>query len=591
MIAFLPNVGGVVGLADLYVDPAVGFSLGWAAWYNWSVTLPTEIAAAAILVQFWDRQQRISPAVWSGIFLVLATGINCFPSRVYGEFEFWLSTIKVLTIVFITVIVSLVIDLGAGKEGNWKQPFGVNYLGIQGGLGRFLGFWAVLMQASFSFFGSEVPGIAAGEVIDASRNVPRALQRVWIRITVFYVGSIFCAGLLVPASDPRLGLSDTEKDVRSSPFVIALDIAGIKGLPHIINAAVLLSAWSAAASDVYISSRFLFFLARCHHAPQFLASLIRYPYRRPQHVESEDELTDTESDDEESPPVINITHESLPDFHEDPYRTRKDNEVSFPLLGSPDALYDFWAATPESSSFSPTPQLSEMGKDEDGAVHVEVVEVSPNASGEFARESRESDDMEATGATHSFLGSATGNTAETAFNWLVAVASVASLQSWVGILFTYIRWHQGTSYAERKYRPDVNHDPHAQEVIAQIDKIREHRHWGQPYLAWYAFGSCMIVLFTNGWYVVLMLIFGWRIADIPGKEGSKVPDEVISTFLSSYIPIPFFILLTFGYKLIHRTKMVKLEEMTFERHHVPEPEKPPKTRSAREGVMKWLLMI
>ncbi|PIL34843.1 transporter [Ganoderma sinense ZZ0214-1] len=39
MIAFLPNVGGVVGLADLYVDPALGFSLGWAAWYNWSVTL------------------------------------------------------------------------------------------------------------------------------------------------------------------------------------------------------------------------------------------------------------------------------------------------------------------------------------------------------------------------------------------------------------------------------------------------------------------------------------------------------------------------------------------------------------------------
>ncbi len=53
-----PNVGGVVGLADLYVDPAFGFSLGWAAWvcsraicslggneadyqsqYNWSVTL------------------------------------------------------------------------------------------------------------------------------------------------------------------------------------------------------------------------------------------------------------------------------------------------------------------------------------------------------------------------------------------------------------------------------------------------------------------------------------------------------------------------------------------------------------------------
>ena len=48
-------------------------------------------------------------------------------------------------------------------------------------------------------------------------------------------------------------------------------------MAHFVNAAVLLSAWSAAASDVYISSRFLFFLARCRHAPQIFASLFRYP--------------------------------------------------------------------------------------------------------------------------------------------------------------------------------------------------------------------------------------------------------------------------------------------------------------------------
>ena len=42
---------------------------------------------------------------------------------------------------------------------NWKHPFHENYLGIGGAKGRFLGFWAVIMQAAFSFFGSEVPGI------------------------------------------------------------------------------------------------------------------------------------------------------------------------------------------------------------------------------------------------------------------------------------------------------------------------------------------------------------------------------------------------------------------------------------------------
>lgn len=44
------------------------------------------------------------------------------------------------------------------KFNSWEHPFS-SYLGIGQGLGRFLGFWAVLMQAAFSFFGSEVPGI------------------------------------------------------------------------------------------------------------------------------------------------------------------------------------------------------------------------------------------------------------------------------------------------------------------------------------------------------------------------------------------------------------------------------------------------
>ena len=42
-----------------------------------------------------------------------------------------------------------------------------------------------------------------------------------------------------------------------SPFVIAIKTAGIKGLPSVINAALLTSAWSASSSDLYTSSRAL----------------------------------------------------------------------------------------------------------------------------------------------------------------------------------------------------------------------------------------------------------------------------------------------------------------------------------------------
>jgi len=106
MIAFLPNVGGVVGLADLYVDPALGFSLGWAGWYNWSIALPVEITAAAFVVGFWYPSHHIPVYllyILTSIFLCLATAINMFPSHVYGEVEYWLSMFKTGTIIMISM--------------------------------------------------------------------------------------------------------------------------------------------------------------------------------------------------------------------------------------------------------------------------------------------------------------------------------------------------------------------------------------------------------------------------------------------------------------------------------------------------------
>jgi len=99
----------------------------------------------------------------------------------------------------------------------------------------------------------------------------------------------------------------------------------------------------------------------------------------------------------------------------------------------------------------------------------------------------------------------------------------------------------------------------------------------------------MIVLFTNGWTVFVHN--GWRIADIPGQDEDKVTSQAISMFLSSYVPLPLFLLLTLGYKLIYRTSMVQLEEMTFERNNIPEPEEEHKTKSKSEVVMRWLLLI
>lgn len=50
-------------------------------------------------------------------------------------------------------------------------------------------------------------------------------------------------------------------DAAASPFVIAINNAGIAALPSIVNAVILISAWSAGNSDVYAASRVLYALA------------------------------------------------------------------------------------------------------------------------------------------------------------------------------------------------------------------------------------------------------------------------------------------------------------------------------------------
>ncbi len=94
--------------------------------------------------------------------------------------------------------------------------------------------------------------------------MPKAIRRVFFRILFFYVISTFILGLLVSANDPQLGASD---DISSSPWVIAIENAGIKGLPSVINVVVLLAAFSAGNSDLYASSRTLYGLAMDGKAP------------------------------------------------------------------------------------------------------------------------------------------------------------------------------------------------------------------------------------------------------------------------------------------------------------------------------------
>ncbi|KAH7883763.1 amino acid permease [Phlebopus sp. FC_14] len=269
MVAYLPIPGGHIKLAERFVDPGLSFAMGWNYWYNWTIIVPAEISAAALIIDYWHP--NVNNAVWVMMCLIVAVTINMLGAGAYGEAEFVFASIKVLTITGL-IILGIVLDLGGGPNHDrigfryWKNPGPfVQYKDISGAKGRFLGWWAVMTQAAFSFIGTEIVAIAAGEAKNPRRNLPKAIRRVYIRILLFYIGGTFVIGLLVPSNNSSLQL---ESGTAASPFVIAIQTAGIKSLPSIINACLLSSAWSASSSDIYTSSRALYGLAASGNAPK-----------------------------------------------------------------------------------------------------------------------------------------------------------------------------------------------------------------------------------------------------------------------------------------------------------------------------------
>ncbi|MBW0498592.1 hypothetical protein O181_038307 [Austropuccinia psidii MF-1] len=276
MIAHLPIVGGHLALANRFFSSSLSFALGWSYWYLWSIVCPTELSASALLMTYWDL--KVALAVYIGIFLVFVGAVNLGGVRVYGEMEFWFSSLKVLA-VMIVLVLGIILDLG-GVTGDrigfryWKNPGPlVQYDGVPGALGRFCAVFSVLITAAFSYIGVELPAIAAAEAKNPKRNLPKAIKRVAGRVLGFYVAGTFIVSLLVPANEPRLSLK-TETGAKS-PFVIAMQNAGIKGLPSVLNASLVTFTLSAASSNIYISSRCLYGLSVAGKAPRFLTKTTR----------------------------------------------------------------------------------------------------------------------------------------------------------------------------------------------------------------------------------------------------------------------------------------------------------------------------
>ncbi|MFZ9034959.1 MAG: amino acid permease [Francisellaceae bacterium] len=269
MAAHTPTSGTFCEYSTKYVSPAFGFAMGWNYWFNWAITISAEIIAASLVMQYWFP--HVSSLIWSAFFFILIFGLNLFAVRVYGETEYWLSFIKVAFVIIFIVIGFLTIIGVTGIGGpvgfeNWHikdAPFN------QG----FVGFMAVFLIAGFSFQGTELVGVAAGEADNPRKSIPQAIKRTFWRLVIFYILAIGIISFLIPYTSNILVNPDSS--VAMSPFTIVFKNAGLQSAASIMNAVILIAILSACNASMYSATRILWHLGKTKQAPRLFARVNR----------------------------------------------------------------------------------------------------------------------------------------------------------------------------------------------------------------------------------------------------------------------------------------------------------------------------
>ncbi|MFE5029841.1 amino acid permease [Streptomyces sp. NPDC056656] len=261
MAAARPSSGSFSEYADQALGRWAGFTIGWLYWFFWVVVLAVEATAGASILHSWI------PAVpqwgWALIVMVVLTALNLVSVASYGEFEFWFAGIKVVAITGF-VVLGLLAVFGI-LPGSKNPGAGLAHLTDAGGFAPH-GWGAVLtgvLMVVFSFMGSEIVTLAAGESDDPRRAVTKATNSVIWRIGIFYLGSIFVVLTLLPWNDASI--------VERGSYVAALESIGIPYAGGIMDFIVLTAVLSCLNSGLYTASRMVFSLGRRGDAPRSFA--------------------------------------------------------------------------------------------------------------------------------------------------------------------------------------------------------------------------------------------------------------------------------------------------------------------------------
>lgn len=215
---------------------------------------------------------EVNPAVWVAAAMVICVFLNAVAVRWYGESEFIMSSTKVLLLFGLCLLTLITMSGGNPRRDaygfrNWDSydsgPMHI-YRSDNPSTGRFLGFWEVVVYAAFTIAGPDMIAMAAGEIQNPRRTIPRVAQLIFYRLVGFYVVGVLCVGIICSSRDPGLlgAIESGESSAAASPWVIGIKNLAITGLPDLINALIMLSGLSCGNAYLYSSSRTLYGLAK-----------------------------------------------------------------------------------------------------------------------------------------------------------------------------------------------------------------------------------------------------------------------------------------------------------------------------------------
>ncbi len=237
----IPISGSFVTYTSDFISPTVACGVGWSYWITWVAYIPAECVAGGIIMELFTG---VSGYIWVVCFGLIITYINLAKVDTFGEIEFWLALIKIISLlafVFLAILIFFGLIHGSEPPG----IIGFKYLLGDGGLlpNGAMSLLTAMVLLLVNYQGSEIIGLAAGESENPARMIPHAIRNVTFRILFLYIIPVFCLVLIFPWQ--KAGLSN-------SVFADALNFYGLKWAGAVTSFVTLSATLSCANSGFMV---------------------------------------------------------------------------------------------------------------------------------------------------------------------------------------------------------------------------------------------------------------------------------------------------------------------------------------------------